>query len=177
MKVPEYTIKKSRRAKYLRISVYPNKSVVVTTPISIPTENADEYVAKNIKWIQDKLTILNKRGLVERIPSSKRDYKKYKAGALSLAAQKLNFFNEIYGYKFNTVSIRNQKTRWGSCSRKGSLSFNYKIVLIPNDLTDYIIVHELCHLKELNHSKNFWGLVTKAIPNYKELRKRIKNIV
>ena len=68
------------------------------------------------------------------------------------------------------------KTRWGSCSKKGTLNFNYKIALLSPELRDYIIVHELCHLGEFNHSSKFWLLVEKTVPNYKTLRKQIKQI-
>ena len=84
--------------------------------------------------------------------------------------ERVDHFNTTYKFKFNRINIKNQKTRWGSCSNKGNLNFNYKIVLLPERLADYIIVHELCHLKELNHSKKFWNLVAKAMPDYPQIR-------
>lgn len=106
--------------------------------------------------------------------SSKEEYKKYKKQAKELAAWKLKMFNEAYGFSYKKISIRNQKTRWGSCSQKGTLSYNYKIVLLPEKHADYIIVHELCHLKEFNHSRRFWELVSKTVPDYKAIRKELK---
>ena len=85
-------------------------------------------------------------------------------------------FNQIYGFQYNKINIRNQKTRWGSCSKKGNLNFNYKIALLPEKYADYIVVHELCHLKEFNHSRSFWNLVARTIPDFRERKKRIKNI-
>ena len=98
------------------------------------------------------------------------NYLKYKDVALSLAKSRLEYFNVIYNFKYNKVVIRNQKTRWGSCSKKGNLNFNYKIALLPPKTADYIIIHELCHIGEFNHSKNFWDLVAKTMPDYKEVR-------
>jgi len=93
-----------------------------------------------------------------------------------LVLARIDYFNQIYKLPIRRISVRNQKTRWGSCSQKGNLNFNYKIALISPRLADYIIVHELCHLKEFNHSPRFWALVTEAIPDYLEVRKQLKKI-
>lgn len=94
--------------------------------------------------------------------------------AFDLVCARLEYFNQFYNLKYNKVSIRNQKTRWGSCSSRGNLSFNVKILFLSPELQDYLIVHELCHLKEFNHSKRFWDLVEKQIPNYKYLHNKIR---
>ena len=107
---------------------------------------------------------------------ARRHYLKYKEQARTLIEERLNYFNQFYNLEVCRVSVRNQKTRWGSCSSKGNLNFNYKILFLPRDAADYIIVHELCHLKEMNHSKNFWALVSQTFPNYKYIRKNLKNI-
>jgi len=96
-----------------------------------------------------------------------------KERALDFVYARVALYNEIYNFNFNRISVKNQKTRWGSCSEKGNLNFNYRIVLLPIEMADYIIVHELCHLGELNHSPKFWNLVARAMPNYLEIRKRL----
>jgi hypothetical protein len=78
------------------------------------------------------------------------------------------------GFVYNKISIRGQKTRWGSCSARGTLSFNYKLIRFRKEVIDYLIIHELCHLKEMNHSKKFWKLVEKFCPDYKNLEKELK---
>ena len=98
------------------------------------------------------------------------DLKKYRSVALKLAETRLIHFNQLYGFTWKSVSIRNQQTRWGSCSSAGRLNFSYKIALLPPHLADYIIVHELCHLGEMNHSKKFWALVARVLPEYRQLR-------
>ena len=99
---------------------------------------------------------------------------KYKEEARKLALSRLEHFNQFYNFEYNTVRIKAQTTRWGSCSSKGNLNFNYKIALLPPHLLDYIVVHELCHLGEFNHSQNFWNLVEKMIPNHFELRMELR---
>ena len=88
---------------------------------------------------------------------------------------KISFFNKLYNFEINRIAIKNTSTRWGSCSSKKNLNFNYKIIYLRPVFADYLIVHEICHLKEFNHSRRFWELVAKTIPDYaiinKELRK------
>lgn len=96
--------------------------------------------------------------------------------AIDYLPQRLSELAGIHKLKPQRVTIRRQKTRWGSCSRSGSISLNYKLVMLRNDLIDYILIHELCHLKELNHSDRFWKLVGGILPGYKEFRKELKQI-
>jgi predicted metal-dependent hydrolase len=103
-----------------------------------------------------------------------RKYLTHKNYALSVISQKVADLNLHYSFVITKVSVRNQKTRWGSCSIKGNLSFNYKIAFLPEHIRDYIIVHELCHLKEFNHSRRFWELVVQSIPDYREIRRILK---
>ena len=104
-------------------------------------------------------------------------FKENKEKALNLITSRITYFNKIYNYKFKNVRVKKQRTIWGSCSKKGNLSFNYKLIFLPTELLDYVIVHELCHLKEFNHSKKYWDLVEKTIPNYKTLRKQARMFV
>lgn len=99
----------------------------------------------------------------------------YKKKAEEVIHDRLQFFNEQYGFKYHRVMLRNQKSRWGSCSARGNLNFNWRLIMAPIEVIDYVVVHELCHLKEMNHSKRFWYLVEKAVPNYKEVKKWLKD--
>jgi len=87
---------------------------------------------------------------------------------------RLQFFNEHYKLKYKRVTFRNQKTRWGSCSSDKNLNFNWRLIMAPIEIIDYVVVHELCHLKNMNHSAAFWRLVAEAVPDYKERRKWLK---
>ena len=96
--------------------------------------------------------------------------------ALKLAKSKVEELNRFYGFSYNRVSIKNQKTRWGSCSKKGNLNFNYRLAIIDPVLADYVIVHELCHLLEMNHSDRFWSLVALAVPDYQSVKAQMGKI-
>jgi predicted metal-dependent hydrolase len=104
----------------------------------------------------------------------RRDYLKYKEQARVLIIEKIESINKNLGVQYNRISIKNQKRSWGSCSRKRNLNFNYKILFLPERLQNYVIVHELAHLKEFNHSKNFWAVVAGIIPDHKALRKQLR---
>lgn len=170
-----YTLKKSQRARRMRLAVYCNGAVVITTPFDLQESIIEKFLQEKAKWLFDKISFFKQFNGQVLGRHSKKDYLKYKFKAYDLAVERINYFNKVYGFKFNRINIKNQKTRWGSCSKKGNLNFNYKIALLPKPLSDYIIVHELCHLGEFNHSKRFWKLISKTIPNYSEIKKEFKN--
>ena len=101
----------------------------------------------------------------KRRPASAR-YRQHKEAARALVRERLAHFNQHYGHLIRKIAIRDQRTRWGSCSRAGNLNFNYRLALLPPHLADYVIVHELCHLRAFDHSPAFWDLVAIAIPDY-----------
>ncbi len=107
---------------------------------------------------------------------SRLHYETHRKKSLEFAIERVAHWNQFYGFDYQKISVKNQKTRWGSCSKKGNLSFNYKIAFLPTAFADYIIVHELCHLKAFNHSQNFWGLVIQTTPQHKEIRKKLKQM-
>ena len=88
----------------------------------------------------------------------------------------LQYYNKKYGIVVGKMTIRNQRSRWGSCSKKGNLNFNYKLVFLTPAQQDYIIVHEICHIKEFNHAKAFWDLVAETIPDWKKKRGELKKV-
>lgn len=119
------------------------------------------------------MDMFQSRGRVRRRRTA-RAYRKSKEAARVVIAEKVKKYNAIYQYRLGRVSIRNQKTKWGSCSKNGNLNFNYKILFLEERLADYIVVHELCHLQELNHSQKFWNLVARVFPNHKHIRKELR---
>lgn len=100
-----------------------------------------------------------------------------KSEALNYIPARTNEIANEHKFSFNRITIRNQKTRWGSCNSRRNLSFNMRLMTYPPEIIEYVIVHELCHLKEMNHSKKFWLLVEEILPEYKLLRKQLKNCV
>lgn len=115
---------------------------------------------------------------IKRVPRrNKRAYLKYKELVRRLVLSRLELFNTVYEYEYNRVCVRNQKTCWGSCTAKKNLNFSYRIIFLPERIRDYIIVHELCHLGELNHSRNFWSLVGRVLPDYSEYKRVLRKII
>lgn len=170
----KYQLKKSARARRMRLAVFCDGSVVVTTPPRFSESLVEKWIREKTDWILGKIAHFEKKGFRVIPKRSRGEYMRHKSQAKLLAKRRLAYFSEIYGIPFGKISIRNQKTRWGSCSRNGNLSFNYKIALVEPHLADYVIVHELCHIKQFNHSRNFWALVAQSIPDYKNIRRQIK---
>jgi len=103
-------------------------------------------------------------------------YTTYKSIAKHQITKRVHEINSLYNHNINLISVRNQRTRWGSCSEHGNLNFSYRLIFLPPEICDYVIVHELCHLAELNHSTTFWALVETTIPNYKALKRRLRTL-
>jgi len=170
-----YTLRRSSRARRLRLTVYCTGSVVLTAPSSLGLRHMEDFILQKTAWIIAKLDFFKKHPQPLPVKASKKEFAALKPQAFSLAKRKVDHWNRFYGFEYNRINIKNQTTRWGSCSKKGNLNFNYKIVKLGERLVDYLVVHELCHLKEFNHSEKFWALVAKTIPEYKACRKELKN--
>jgi len=99
----------------------------------------------------------------------------YQQKALEKIAERVNFYSQITGWKFKSISITNAKKRWGSCGPSGSLNFSWRLIMAPLDVIDYVVVHELAHIPEKNHSKRFWNKVKSILPDYKSRRKWLKD--
>lgn len=170
----EYEIKKHRRAKRLRLSVYPGGRVVLTLPWWASVRAGQKFVDDKAEWILAKIQHQANHTKAWPIKIDKREYQAYKEQALKFISERLAHFNQKYSFKIKRISVKKPATRWGSCSRLGNLNFNYRLLWLPPALADYIIVHELCHLGELNHSPKFWRLMEQALPDYKALRQELR---
>ena len=176
-KIP-YKLKISKRAKRIRLTVYCDGSVVLTSPVRAEQSVVENFLTDKKQWLWDKIQFFKNIPAALRRPRrkfSRRDYLNNKEKARALIHERLIFYSNAYDFSFNKVSIKNQKKCWGSCSRKQNLNFNYKIIFLPQKHQDYIIVHELCHLKEFNHSRRFWALVEKIFPDYLNTRRELRN--
>ena len=175
-----YTIRMSARSRHVRFVIYPDGRFVVSAPRMIRKSVIEDMLHARVAWITEKVAekfAHSKKSPPKKVSKKDQrdDFLLYKDRARVLIEQKLEYFNKFYEFRFNTVMIKNQSTRWGSCSRKGNLNFNYKIIFLPAPLVDYIVVHELCHLHELNHSAKFWALVGRTLPNWRELKKQLQS--
>jgi len=172
-----YRLRTSSRAKSLRLSIDFSGELAVTKPWFVSTRQAEKFIKQKSTWVLKKLKNIEgraKNSLITRVNAD--DYQRLKEPARVLALATLEKFNVFYNFNYNRISIRNQRTRWGSCSAKKNLNYNFRIALLPEKQADYIIVHELCHLKEMNHSPRFWALVEQTIPYYKEVKKELQKI-
>ncbi len=150
----------------------------------------DKFLQSKRDWILEKLELMQER-INKNLESGKgfqnlskkelaRNYKLDKEKARILVRERLEYWQNFYqnnhqiNFKWNRVAIKNTQTRWGSCSSKKNLNFSFKIVYLSAEEQDYLVVHELSHLLQMNHSKNFWHLVSLGVPNYKILRKSLK---
>ncbi len=167
--------KRHKRAKNLTLRIEGDGLVVVTRPWFVPKKLAEIFFQEQREWIQKKIEDMKKSQRVV-LGGSREHYLKHKEEARQLICERLEYYNQFYGFKYQRVSVRNQKSRWGSCSQDGNLNFNYKVLFLTKEARDYIVIHELCHLKELNHSHRFWALVEQQVPNYKQLRRKIRGV-
>lgn len=169
-----YTVRESRVAKSMRVSVSLDKGIVATLPYNINQKHLEKFLYEHFYWLKKRVDDFKKVDKAKLIKTGPNDFLRKKKEVFELVTEKINKFNEFYNFSFKKICIRNQKTRWGSCSNKKNLNFSYKLAYLPEDLVDYVVVHELCHLQEMNHSKNFWNLVEKLIPKHKAKRKQLK---
>lgn len=169
-----YCLRTSRRAKYLRVAIGAGGAVAVTRPFFVSEAAVENFLGKRCSWVLNNIARMENRcGLLSQ--GTRADFLRFAPLTRDLILEKIAKFNRNGNFCVNQLTIRDQKTRWGSCSRLGNLNFNYRVALLPDCLIDYIVAHELCHLRELNHSSRFWGLVAKLLPNYAALRRELKN--
>lgn len=101
--------------------------------------------------------------------------RRYRNTARQVFTDRVAFYHQSTGGRYTSITIRDQKTRWGSCSSRGTLSFNYRLIFAPPRVLDYVVVHELCHLTHLNHSKDFWNMVEQVMPDYRVYKNWLKD--
>jgi hypothetical protein len=157
------------------LSVYPDGRVAVTTPYLLNARSAERLIREKAQWLLSKLDYFSTHRQKEMTPRfSRREYLRYRERARTRITQRIETLNRYYGFSYNRISIRDQKTCWGSCSKQRNLNFNYRLLFLPSRICDYVIIHELCHLKELNHSKRFWNLVAHSMPDYQEAKRELQ---
>lgn len=170
----EYTLIRSKR-KTLALQVQTDGSVTVRAPLRLSRYKIDSFVQEHSGWVEkqrQKFAGLKKN--VHAITEGERSAGKEEAKRIFPA--RAEYFARRMGVTYGRITIREQKTRWGSCSRAGNLNFNWKLVLMPPEILDYVVVHELAHRKEMNHSPAFWVVVEKELPDYRRRREELKRL-
>ena len=157
--------------KTIAIQIQPDGNVVVRAPKRMRMEEIKRFVESKAEWIEKHLlnrTTFNQEKLTDQ------EMKMLREKARAVVTEKVQYYAPLIGVTYNQIAIRAQHTRWGSCSSKGNLNFNCLLALVPMEVLDYVVVHELCHRKELNHSDRFWNEVAKILPDYKCRKKWLK---
>ena len=153
-------------------------TVTVRAPRWLSKKEIDKILIEQEGWINrhiEQTRQLNEKDAESGIRKlSDEDIRRLRELAYPVISERVRHFSEIIGVDYGSITIRNQRTRWGSCSGKGNLSFNCLLMLAPPDVLDYVVVHELCHRKEMNHSKRFWDEVEKVLPDYRKQRRWLK---
>ena len=169
----EYELIRSKR-KSLALQVK-GDGTVVRAPLRLSEDKIDRFVREHLDWIEkqkDRIQELSgKRHVITEQERADGIQK-----ALKIFPERTAFFAERMGVDYGRITVREQKTRWGSCSQKGNLNFNWKLVLMPQELLDYVVVHELAHRKEMNHSARFWAIVEQELPDYQKRRNELKKM-
>lgn len=163
----EYTVIRSNR-RTIGLEVKPDGQVIVRVPIRLPDSEICKFVHKHEEWIQKHQEIARQR-LEERPPVEKlnmQEIQELADQAVKVIPQRVAYYAPKIGVDYGRITIRNQKTRWGSCSANGNLNFNCLLMLTPSEVIDSVVVHELCHRKEMNHSDRFYAEVLWVFPDY-----------
>lgn len=162
----EVSVIRSNR-KTISIQIKPNE-VIVRVPARMKQNEIEKFVESKRNWIEKHLQSLSeKQKLFENFdPYSDEEIRSFVKQAKEIIPKKVEFYAEKIGVTYNKITIRCQRTRWGSCSSKGNLNFNCLLVLLPDEIIDSVIVHELCHRKQMNHSAKFYAEIEKVFPDY-----------
>ena len=165
------------RRKTLAIQVRADGSVVVRAPYRTPERELRDFVQKHRDWIirqQRKMAAVS--AMKEQTePLSELEIRKLAEAAAEDFSKRAAYYAGQVGVQYGRITIRHQKTKWGSCSAKGNLNFNCLLMLAPEPVRDYVVVHELCHRKQMNHSPSFWAEVGRVLPEYREARKWLRS--
>ena len=165
----EVKIIRSRR-KTVAIQITPAGEVLVHCPKYMTVSEINRFVRSKQSWIEEKLSLIPP----SQPPLTQAELKDLAARAKEDLPQRVSRYASQIGVSFGRITIRSQKSRWGSCSAKGNLNFNCLLMLAPPEVRDYVVVHELCHRKQLNHSPAFWSLVEEILPDYRVRKQWLK---
>lgn len=172
--IPVEVIRSGRRSLGLEISG--EGRVCARVPQRLPDQQIMDFIRERQSWIVQKWFLTEKKRRIReqrplpdyvQHPELEAEYRKKARKQLEARAA---YFADQMGVTYNRISVRAAKTRWGSCSAAGSLNFHWKLILMPSDVLDYVVVHELAHRKEMNHSPRFWAEVERILPDYRERR-------
>lgn len=173
-----YILIRSNRKSYA-ISISPEGQITVRVPLRTREEEIRHILTDRQHWIITKYLEIQKQQAARPVSDLTEAQRaslaqRYIAAAKEYFPKRVAYFQPFTGGTYSRITIRDQKTRWGSCSARGTLSFNWRLMLAPPTILDYVVVHELCHLTHMNHSAAFWQAVEAVYPDYRTARKWLK---
>ena len=161
------------KRKTLALEITSDASLIIRAPKLMPVFLIKKFVKKKENWISKKQKLIEVRNSEIKTFGPKKQISKTQAR--QIIAPRVQYYASILKFKYQNIKITSAQKRWGSCSVQNNLNFPQRLALAPQEIIDYVVVHELCHIKHKNHSKNFWSEVEKLMPNYKKHRKWLKN--
>ncbi len=164
------------KRKTIVIEITTDADVIVRAPKNIPDRDIYDFIEKKRDFIDKSVKRMNdrKKKLSEVRRITDIELNELVDQAKRVIPERVKYYASLVGVDYGRITIRNQRTRWGSCSSKGNLNFNVALMRVPLEVLDYVVVHELCHRIEMNHSKRFWDNVERVLPEYKIYRKWLK---
>ena len=150
-----------------------NGELIARAPLRMKEKDIYAFIDSKKTWIEKHLASSEeaKKALGEIQPFTEEELKELTEEAKLIIPKRAEHYAPLIGVTYNRITIRSQRTRWGSCSSKGNLNFNCLLVLFPPEVIDSIVVHELCHRKHMNHSPQFYAEIDKVFPEYKKWHK------
>ena len=169
----KYELRRSKR-KTVSVEISREARIIVRAPLKMPLRYIDAFLQSKSSWITEHLERV--KSTVAQMPPklSEQELSELRERAKKEIPARVSLYASLMGVEYGKITVRTQKTRFGSCSSKGNLNINLAVMLMPQDIADYVIVHELAHLKEMNHSQRFWKEVERRIPDYKQKRAFLK---
>lgn len=167
----DYILKRSSR-RSIAIQIKSVGSVIVRANYGTPLYRIEKFVSEKSEWIAKNVAKI--RSACRAPEFTESDIKGFIQKAKEALPERVAYFAEMIGVSYNRITVKRMRTVWGSCSIRGNLNFNCLIAAIPQEIADYVIIHELCHRKQMNHSRAFWDLVAAYCPDYKVRRKWLK---
>ena len=156
--------------KTLAVQIRADGTVIARAPLRMPKDRILCFLSEKASWIRMQQGIMQEREKMRqqaRIHLDAAQEKELRERAKSVLAQRTAYFARQIGVTYGRITVRDQKTRWGSCSQAGNLNFNFRLILAPPEVLDYVVVHELCHRRQMNHSAQFWQEVAQVLPDYR----------
>lgn len=171
-----YIIQKSRR-RSISVSIMADNKVLVKAPYGTTESSVQEFLVAKKSWITKHIEKQNRE--VEQAESlvllTDDEVKKIKRQARKIIPERVGYWAEKIGVTYGRIAIRLQSSRWGSCAANGNLNFNCLLVLMPSEVLDSVVVHELCHRRHMNHSKEFYAEIDRVFPDYRRWNKWLKD--